>query len=280
MSVHDEGYGDNARPTLEFESDFANRFRSVGAEGDQSWGAPAHTAHRSEEPFMTSGAGRPGQQCRDSAQFSEPAAGRFLRKCPPISRSREDQSRNRSICRSRPNLTTAHMRVRALSRKAPRCPVYQAMRTRMAQRRPTKLRALRRETTPPQISQIPSRPSRPIHASRSRRATSLSRKPGRRPIQAKPILGRATSRKPRSSRAVRLRAAEPQPARRPTSLSRTDPSRSPVSPIASSRRKPSLSRTLPSRASPIRTTRCEFRDASFQMRASRRLLPGCKLPRG
>ena len=61
MSVHDEGYGDNARPTLEFESDFANRFRSVGAEGDQSWGAPAHTAHRSEEPFMTSGAGRPGQ---------------------------------------------------------------------------------------------------------------------------------------------------------------------------------------------------------------------------
>src|SRR6476469_7241157 len=60
MSVHDEGYGDNARPTLEFESDFA-RFRSVGAEGDQSWGAPAHTAHRSEERFMTSGAGRPGQ---------------------------------------------------------------------------------------------------------------------------------------------------------------------------------------------------------------------------
>ena len=61
MSVHDEGYGDNARPTLEFESDFANRFRSVGAEGDQSWRAPAHTAHRSEEPFMNSGAGRPGQ---------------------------------------------------------------------------------------------------------------------------------------------------------------------------------------------------------------------------
>jgi SPOR domain len=61
MSVHDEGYGDNARPTLEFESDFANRFRSVGAEGDKSWGAPAHVAHRSEEPFMNSGAGRPGQ---------------------------------------------------------------------------------------------------------------------------------------------------------------------------------------------------------------------------
>ena len=36
MSVHDEGYGDNVRPTLEFESDFANRFRSVGAEGDKS----------------------------------------------------------------------------------------------------------------------------------------------------------------------------------------------------------------------------------------------------
>src|SRR5215470_17007619 len=61
MSVHDEGYGDNARPTLEFESDFANRFRSVGAEGDKSWGAPAQPPHRSEEPFMTSRAGRPGQ---------------------------------------------------------------------------------------------------------------------------------------------------------------------------------------------------------------------------
>ena len=33
--MHDEGYGDNSRPTLEFESDFANRFRSVGAEGDR-----------------------------------------------------------------------------------------------------------------------------------------------------------------------------------------------------------------------------------------------------
>jgi hypothetical protein len=62
MSVHDEGYGDNARPTLEFESDFANRFRSVGAEGDQPWGANAHTAHRSEGSLMNSGASRPGQR--------------------------------------------------------------------------------------------------------------------------------------------------------------------------------------------------------------------------
>ena len=61
MSVHDEGYGDNVRPTLEFESDFANRFMSVGAEGDQSWAADAHAAHRSEDSLMTSGPGRPGQ---------------------------------------------------------------------------------------------------------------------------------------------------------------------------------------------------------------------------
>ena len=61
MSVHDEGYGDNVRPTLEFKSDFANRFRSVGAEGDQSWAADAHAAHRSEDSLMTSGPGRPGQ---------------------------------------------------------------------------------------------------------------------------------------------------------------------------------------------------------------------------
>jgi cell division septation protein DedD len=61
MSVHDEGYGDNARPTLEFESDFANRFGSVGAEVDQPWGANAHTAHRSEDSLMNSGASRRGQ---------------------------------------------------------------------------------------------------------------------------------------------------------------------------------------------------------------------------
>ena len=61
MSVHDEGYGDNARPTLEFESDFANRFGSVGAGGDLPWSADAHAAHRSEDPPMTSGANRPGQ---------------------------------------------------------------------------------------------------------------------------------------------------------------------------------------------------------------------------
>jgi hypothetical protein len=74
MSVHDEGYGDSARPTLEFESDFANRFGGVGAEGDRPWGAAAHPAHRSEDSLMTSGPSRPGQPT--SAQRSIFGTGR------------------------------------------------------------------------------------------------------------------------------------------------------------------------------------------------------------
>jgi hypothetical protein len=94
MSVHDEGYGDNARPTLEFESDFANRFRSVGAEGDQSWGAPAHTAHRSEEPFMTSGAGRPGQPMMGQRSIFGTGRGPVFAQMPaytPVTRGSEPQ---------------------------------------------------------------------------------------------------------------------------------------------------------------------------------------------
>ena len=94
MSVHDEGYGDNARPTLEFESDFANRFRSVGAEGDQSWGAPAHAAHRSEEPFMTSGAGRPGQPMPGQRSIFGTGRGPVFAQMPaykPVTRGPEAQ---------------------------------------------------------------------------------------------------------------------------------------------------------------------------------------------
>ena len=94
MSVHDEGYGDNARPTLEFESDFANRFRSVGAEGDQSWGAPAHTAHRSEEPYMTSGAGRPGQPAMGQRSIFGTGRGPVFAQMPaytPVTRGSEPQ---------------------------------------------------------------------------------------------------------------------------------------------------------------------------------------------
>jgi hypothetical protein len=94
MSVHDEGYGDNARPTLEFESDFANRFRSVGAEGDQSWGAPAHTAHRSEEPFMTSGAGRRGQPMMGQRSIFGTGRGPVFAQMPaytPVTRAPEPQ---------------------------------------------------------------------------------------------------------------------------------------------------------------------------------------------
>src|SRR6476660_8323594 len=94
MSVHDEGYGENARPTLEFESDFANRFRSVGAEGDQSWGAPAHTAHRSEEPYMTSGAGRPGQPAMGQRSIFGTGRGPVFAQMPaytPVTRGSESQ---------------------------------------------------------------------------------------------------------------------------------------------------------------------------------------------
>jgi hypothetical protein len=37
MSEQDEGFGGNAGPTLEYESDFANEFSNVSATGDQSW---------------------------------------------------------------------------------------------------------------------------------------------------------------------------------------------------------------------------------------------------
>lgn len=61
MSEHEDGYGGNAGPTLEFESDFASQVRNMSASGDASWGPNAKHAHRSEEPLMTSGSGRPTQ---------------------------------------------------------------------------------------------------------------------------------------------------------------------------------------------------------------------------
>lgn len=61
MSEHDEGYGGNADPILEFKSDFTNALRNGSAPVDQPWGMNVHNAHRSEGPLMNSGAGRPGQ---------------------------------------------------------------------------------------------------------------------------------------------------------------------------------------------------------------------------
>jgi cell division protein FtsN len=61
MSEQDEGFGGNAGPTLEYESDFANEFSNVSATGDQSWGANPHHSHRSEDPLMSSGSGKPAQ---------------------------------------------------------------------------------------------------------------------------------------------------------------------------------------------------------------------------
>ena len=94
MSVHDEGYGDNVRPTLEFESDFANRFRSVGAEGDQSWAADAHAAHRSEDSLMTSGPGRPGQPMPGQRSIFGTGRGPVFAQMPaykPVTRGSEPQ---------------------------------------------------------------------------------------------------------------------------------------------------------------------------------------------
>jgi len=94
MSVHDEGYGDNVRPTLEFESDFANRFRSVGAEGDQSWAADAHAAHRSEDSLMTSGPGRPGQPMPGQRSIFGTGRGPAFAQMPaykPVTRGSEPQ---------------------------------------------------------------------------------------------------------------------------------------------------------------------------------------------
>lgn len=94
MSVHDEGYGDNVRPTLEFESDFANRFRSVGAEGDQSWGADAHAAHRSEDSLMNSGPGRPGQPTPGQRSIFGTGRGPGFAQMPaykPVTRGSEPQ---------------------------------------------------------------------------------------------------------------------------------------------------------------------------------------------
>ena len=94
MSVHDEGYGDNVRPTLEFESDFANRFRSVDAEGDKSWASDAHAAHRSEDSLMTSGPDRPGQPIPGQRSIFGTGRGPVFAQMPaykPVTRGSEPQ---------------------------------------------------------------------------------------------------------------------------------------------------------------------------------------------
>jgi SPOR domain len=98
MSVHDEGYGDNTRPALEFESDLANRFRSVGAQDDRSWGANAHTPHRSEEPFMNSGANKPGQPMMGQRSIFGTGRGPVFAQVPaytPVTRGSELQPQHR-----------------------------------------------------------------------------------------------------------------------------------------------------------------------------------------
>ena len=141
MSVHDEGYGDNVRPTLEFESDFANRFRSVGAEGDQSWAADAHAAHRSEDSLMTSGPGRPGQPMPGQRSIFGTGRGPVFAQMPaykPVTRGSEPQPQA-------PEPPQPDFGAYARQGVEPAA-AYRAMRTRMAPR-PTRPRAPRREAT-------------------------------------------------------------------------------------------------------------------------------------
>ena len=90
MSDQDEGYGGNAGPTLEYESDFANEFSSVSATGDQSWGADPHHSHRSEDPLMSSGSGKPAQPAMGQRSIFGAGRGPVFAKMPtytPVTRA-------------------------------------------------------------------------------------------------------------------------------------------------------------------------------------------------
>ena len=141
------------------------------------------------------------------------------------------------------------MRVRVLSRKAPRGPGYQAM-------PPESHTAILPNSTPPHETPPTPFPNPSPPQTYPREPQPQSYQPDPQPAAGHPSQtypGQSYQPRARSSRAVRLRSAE-RPAGAGLRLSRTDPSRTPVSPIASSRVKPTLNRTLPGRASPIRTT--------------------------
>ena len=281
MSVHDEGYGDNVRPTLEFESDFANRFRSVGAEGDQSWAADAHAAHRSEDSLMTSGPGRPGQPMPGQRSIFGTGRGPVFAQMPaykPVTRGSEPQPQA-------PEPPQPDFGAYARQGVEPGVSGYANQNGAPSYQTPR----ARREATPHQTSPIPSRPSRPISPSRraisrSRsRIISRSRAISRSPNN--PTRGRATSRSRRNtqakatsrslppSRAVRLRAKQAQfrPSRR-TSQSPTPraPSRTRASQTGSSRPRPRNPRATAEQGyDRHELCRCELR---------RLVLPGCQLP--
>jgi hypothetical protein len=92
MSVHDEGYGGDAGPTLEFRSDFANRQPPESAPDDRSWGMTAPNAQKSGEPTMTSGANTPGQLMMGQRSIFGPGRGPVFAQVPaytPVTRASE-----------------------------------------------------------------------------------------------------------------------------------------------------------------------------------------------
>jgi cell division septation protein DedD len=92
MSEQDEGHGGNAGPTLEFESDFAGQFSSVHASGDQPWSANPHQSHRSEDPLMSSGSGRPAQPAMGQRSIFGTGRGPVFAQVPsytPVTRAPE-----------------------------------------------------------------------------------------------------------------------------------------------------------------------------------------------
>ena len=241
MSVHDEGYGDNVRPTLEFESDFANRFRSVGAEGDQSWAADAHAAHRSEDSLMTSGPGRPGQPMPGQRSIFGTGRGPVFAQMPaykPVTRGSEPQPQAPEP--PQPDFGTyARQGVEpgvsgyANQNGAPSAPP----RSYTAPDFPNPF--------PPQQTYQP----QPQSYQPDSRSRAISRSPN------SPTRGRATSPSHPPNRAVPLRAKQAQfrPSRR-TSQSSTPraPSRTRASQTGSSRPRPRNPRATPSRHTPTR----------------------------
>jgi cell division protein FtsN len=92
MSVHDEGYGGDAGPTLEFRSDFANRQPPESAPDDRSWGMTAPNAQKSGEPTMTSGANTPGQPIMGQRSIFGTGRGPVFAQVPaytPVTRASE-----------------------------------------------------------------------------------------------------------------------------------------------------------------------------------------------
>src|SRR6478752_3994702 len=93
MSVQ-EGYGGDAAPALEFQSDFNTRPLDRPAQGDQSWDMAARNAPRSEGPLMTSGAGRPGQPMMGQRSIFGTGRGPVFAQMPaytPVTRGPEAQ---------------------------------------------------------------------------------------------------------------------------------------------------------------------------------------------